>query len=918
MGQQSVNNVYDAWRTDGIVAGNGYGMVQAGTANYAPWLSDVANQQQPLWLVDGRTNQLYQAFGGWINNGAVNSAGAFTGVSGGLVGKYTNGELYGLTSLPAAALSQNLPNSALGQYKNQSLLDPSVFNFYRTLIDGPTKSEYENWNAGNLDVTQTILSDRLGVELTYDRQNYWSGGQALLGGSPTISIDVTKNLADFYTAGGNGETSVTNPNYGRPFVLGAGSSGSGSSYYSQRQYKRGSLFGELRASDWTSNEFLIKLLGKQRFNGVASQEQYFNENRRWQMYANSQAWDGYWNGNNGANNNFQDRPPIGLFYLGSSIIGRPSAVGAGIPGITSNVGLANTGVRVFDTTYQNFSNAYAAPYTVPSSLAQVLNPTVAIQQNSNPANYLGWQSNFQDNLERYNGGQDNSLLTLAQKSLRETKSYSGSYQGFFWNNAFVPTLGWRYDEVETKDVTALQQPSDRGALNLSPDVYTLPDQFPAGQIVKGHSTSGGAVLHLNQILSHDRLPIDISLAYNESSNFQVTSVRRDLYGTPLGNPTGKTYERSVVLSTKDGKFSFRVVNYTTRVSGASSQLSNAGGIGSIIQQGLRYRNVFLYNLGGYDLTTANQPQSRNTWISAYPSETAAQAQAEEDAAITSWNNIQKTLAAKGFFQAWGFTPTTPSALTDRTTYAANPSAFAPDPATVYAYTAQAPQGFTVTADTQSTGDEYEFTANPTPNWRISINGAETTAVRSNVGGPVLDSYVNYINSQLYNPDGSLTPAGKMPQFGNPAFALGPNVWAPFTSAYALLKLQQGTAAPEIRKWRFNFVTNYTFHEGMLKNVGIGGGYRWQDKVIIGYPVTSTGVYDLSRPYYGPTEGAIDLWASYEHKVTRTVDWKIQFNIRNAFASNGLIPISIEPDGQTWASVRTKPIQEWSLTNTFSF
>ena len=32
----------------------------------------------------------------------------------------------------------------------------------------------------------------------------------------------------------------------------------------------------------------------------------------------------------------------------------------------------------------------------------------------------------------------------------------------------------------------------------------------------------------------------------------------------------------------------------------------------------------------------------------------------------------------------------------------------------------------------------------------------------------------------------------------------------------------------------------------------------------------------------------------------------------------LIPVSIEPDGRTWASVRVKPNREWYLTNTFSF
>ena len=29
-------------------------------------------------------------------------------------------------------------------------------------------------------------------------------------------------------------------------------------------------------------------------------------------------------------------------------------------------------------------------------------------------------------------------------------------------------------------------------------------------------------------------------------------------------------------------------------------------------------------------------------------------------------------------------------------------------------------------------------------------------------------------------------------------------------------------------------------------------------------------------------------------------------------------LGIEPDGKTWASVRTKPNQEWLVTNTFSF
>ena len=44
----------------------------------------------------------------------------------------------------------------------------------------------------------------------------------------------------------------------------------------------------------------------------------------------------------------------------------------------------------------------------------------------------------------------------------------------------MTTLGWRYDEVKSKNVTAQPQAGSaaRGALNINPSTYKLPDQFP--------------------------------------------------------------------------------------------------------------------------------------------------------------------------------------------------------------------------------------------------------------------------------------------------------------------------------------------------------------------------------------------------------------------------------------------------------
>jgi hypothetical protein len=168
-----------------------------------------------------------------------------------------------------------------------------------------------------------------------------------------------------------------------------------------------------------------------------------------------------------------------------------------------------------------------------------------------------------------------------------------------------------------------------------------------------------------------------------------------------------------------------------------------------------------------------------------------------------------------------------------------------------------------------------------------------------------------------------TPAGDLRQFsGGPTANTFQNIWnSGFYARWTLKKLQEGAAVPEIRKWRYSVTSNYTFRKSWLKNVGVGGSYRWEDSVVIGYPVVSSATgpkYDFTTPYYGPAEDALDLWLSYERKIAKRIGWKVQLNFRNAFAKDGLIPITVQPDGKTWAQVRVKPNQEWFVTNTFTF
>ena len=86
----------------------------------------------------------------------------------------------------------------------------------------------------------------------------------------------------------------------------------------------------------------------------------------------------YLNDNTGNNESIKHRAPIGVLYLGSSVIDSSAYSGLNIRGNTPNVTLPYAGLRVFDTIWQNNGVAYGAPWTIPSSLVQAYNPATAI------------------------------------------------------------------------------------------------------------------------------------------------------------------------------------------------------------------------------------------------------------------------------------------------------------------------------------------------------------------------------------------------------------------------------------------------------------------------------------------------------------------------------------------------------------
>ena len=273
-------------------------------------------------------------------------------------------------------------------------------------------------------------------------------------------------------------------------------------------------------------------------------------------------------------------------------------------------------------------------------------------------------------------------------------------------------------------------------------------------------------------------------------------------------------------------------------------------------------------------------------------------EASKQAALTAWYG---NYAGDKFYKAWGIQNNSPTAYRN-------------------GLGASAPVGLSATGDTQSEGYEFELTARPVKNWRITANAAKVTATRFNIGG-ALAQWVE-LRDPVYT-----GPAGDIRLWWAGSNYRVRDIWAEFYSKYQLLKAQENTSAPELRPWRFNLVNTYSFDHGPLKGGYVGGSYRWEDKAVIGYKLKEiAGVlpqdlveYDVTKPITGSGSSQFDIWLGYSRKLSvgKDVNWRIQLNVNNVLKKNRLIPIAIQPNGMI-AHYRIQDGMGWSLSNTFEF
>jgi hypothetical protein len=750
-----------------------------------------------------------------------------------------------------------------GLWRYQELRDPSIFNFYDQLLDGPNKREQADFHALNATFRQTFFRDLVGFELAYDRQTFNRENFGMFGfDAYTIFVDMNTKLVD----------GTPNGNFGRPYVA---SDSIGNNFVdTTREAARATAYATL---DLRQKDGWLKYLGKHVFTGSYTDQSVDSFSRSINGYSYSLDLNAY------ANNPNTTAYPgyAAIHYLGPSLATATSAAGANISGITAVHTPAASGTALlFDSRINQFVRA----------------------------NVNTLSASERDISKLYSG---------ASKNSNKTKSKSLVWQGYLFSDKLVGLVGWREDEFDLRDAGPARLASLTGETNPYDPAWTLPST--PSIYAKDSTLSWSGVLHAPNVVKR-LLPrgTDFSVSYNVSKNFRPNSTIADVYGRPFSPPAGKTKDIGVTISALDHKVTLRVNRYRTTQSNDSATFYNTFWPGNDVVRamnglrGAQVSEVVINKWFGFtpgdsrylplraSLTDPAQANNLNPALTA--AETTARNLWFTQRTAAEWLRPVDPELAK----TWNFSQA-PNGGTWSSTRPPNVGNVAhtvsegwefegtlnPTPNWRMSFNAAMQEA----RKTNVGADFADFVKKNLPLWSDG-DGRQATNTREMNGFediPYFGGFTNQLGVLAIN-----------------------NMYVPYLNAVAA----DGSPVQELRRWRFNFVNNYDFRTGLLKGFSVGGAVRWQDKVATGFPVKKNAigvwVYDVSRPYYGSDEINYDAWLRYSRKLMKDrIKWSVQVNIRDIFGSNDLIAVTTQPNGQV-ASARIPQPNKWTLTNSFEF
>ena len=786
-----------------------------------------------------------------------------------------------------AYLNDNGEYRSLGPYKEFSVTNPSWFDFYNNTIDGPNNWSNREFDSYNVAWDQTFMDNTLGFELVYDSQEVTNDNvRSSSWGRQGLHIDIMENFID----------GTANPNLGRLFYA-TNASGSGIDYRaSKTDTARATAFYTLDFAKITQSDgWLSKLFGKNTFTALYEKRTEFVDIRNHglqtqtitQPQPGSMITDGY--------QPYSDvRSHASLYYFGPSFSGSVSSPdGAGGVGIKDRLIIRDSTINLWDPVAGG-QGIYNAPIrTINQGLV------------STPL------------------ARDYNVARLGESDIKSTAFV---WQGSWLGDTVLPLVGLRRDEVENRNFQAGTDAD--GFADTTFGSYLLPDELDS--VVLGDTETYGLVVKAPGFIKDNIGGMDVRFFWGKAENFKPEAGRTDYFGESIQNPSGVTDEYGVYLESADGKYSFRATKYETN----GENVTLPGGVSA--QSFGNYINWVSHHAhrtatGGngprFGYASDGRPvQMRPAGLgSVIDPETGARSysQAEKDARVAETDAYLADYFSK---------PVDPRVLD-----AMNIENYFTQ-VTPYGAPLGAPKwsGIATTGGTFSEGYEFEFSASPIKGLNIIVNASKTSARRAGLAGS-FDNAIAEFDRLTSGPAGKLRfwSANDPDDPDHPRGAIGRSQevanlqWArgwynQMRQGIDFYKALEESDVPELRPWSVNTVVSYQFQDGKYQGLRIGGSSRYQDARTLGFPViprpnAAEGLwtYDVTKPIKGEALTNYDLFASYNWKLGQNKNLTTRLNVRNVFASDELIPVTVQPDG-TPASYRIAPPRTISITNTISF
>ncbi len=202
------------------------------------------------------------------------------------------------------------------------------------------------------------------------------------------------------------------------------------------------------------------------------------------------------------------------------------------------------------------------------------------------------------------------------------------------------------------------------------------------------------------------------------------------------------------------------------------------------------------------------------------------------------------------------------------------------------------------------GYEFNLTANPTRNWRLQANFSYTDGYVSDIA-PEVQAWAKVMIPYFKSfPQGTAV--------GNNTIGGLLTSWEDYNNGQLELI---GLTLPGNRKYKANVYTAYTFSEGFLKGVRVGGGYYHYSKLPIGqYPDKSL--------QYGPSYWDSNFMVGYRFRNAPFEFIKhlnLQLNVMNALNEDDAYVLRRSKTApERVMRIRVREPRTWRLTATFDF